>query len=800
MTTRDLRQTLRLVGSQPALSAAIVGMLALGIGATTAIFSVVYGVLLRPLPFPEPDRIFEVSGVLPDRGWTGISLTEANFWDLQERNHTFEALGALHFDSFSLTGFEYPERVSAGRVTVGFFRALGVRPVAGTLFEPGEDAPGQPGTLVLLSHTFWMRRFAGDTSVVGRSLTLDDRPHTIRGVLPPGSPLVDIADLFIPMIRRVDADRGSFEYTAVGRLKDGVTEAAAAADLSAISADLAAKYPATNRGLGAMLEPSRTWIASDDLRRTLWMLLGSVGLLLLIACVNVTNLLLARASARTRDHAVRTALGASRSDLVRERLAESFFYSIAGTILGWLVARGMLAALLAINPGGIPRLAEVSLNGWVVLFSAGMALLVGLLTGLVPALRAPLADIVSALRQGQRGSAGDQRHSRTRSLFVGAEVALSLILLVGAGLLVRSLLTVLSIDRGFQTENRLLATITIPSSYGEERMRQTGQAILERVAGMPEVVSAATVSGRPLSRGSTGLGFAAADQPDTSGTAVPWATWRIVSNDYFKAVGLPLIAGRTFTDQDVIGKPWRAVISKRIADMLWPGQNAVGKTIILWKGQGDRRGEVIGVVGNMRERGLEADPTMAVYLPTGGTARDTLQVVLHTKAGAEAVIPAFRAAVGSVDRNLPISGIRTLDDIVTASVATRRMTMLLIVSFAILALVLALAGVYGVLAYSVARRTPEIGVRLALGAEPRGVIRMIVAQGMRPVIAGVLIGLAATFWVTRLMANLLFGVQPYDLATYAGVVASLTVIAVLACYVPARRVLRVDPVVALRAE
>jgi putative ABC transport system permease protein len=273
-----------------------------------------------------------------------------------------------------------------------------------------------------------------------------------------------------------------------------------------------------------------------------------------------------------------------------------------------------------------------------------------------------------------------------------------------------------------------------------------------------------------------------------------------VSNDYFKTMGLPLIAGRTFTDQDVIGKPWRAVISKRVADMLWPGQNAVGRTIILWKGQGDRRGEVVGVVGNMRERGLEADPTMAVYFPAGGTAMDTLQVVLHTKRRAEDIIPAFRAAVSSVDANLPVSNIRTLEELVTSSIATRRMTMLLIASFAGLALVLALGGVYGVLAYSVARRTSEIGVRIALGAEPRSVIRMIVAQGMRPVIAGVLIGLAATFWVTRLMANLLFGVQPNDLATYAGVVALVTAVAALACYLPARRVLRVDPVVALRAE
>jgi putative ABC transport system permease protein len=407
---------------------------------------------------------------------------------------------------------------------------------------------------------------------------------------------------------------------------------------------------------------------------------------------------------------------------------------------------------------------------------------------------------VPALRDGQRGTAGDRGQRRLRSLFVAAEVALSLMLLVGAGLLVRSLLGVLSVDRGFRTDQRMLVTVSIPSSYGEARIGQRITELMARLGSLPEVVSVAAVSGRPLGRGSTGLGIGAADQPDQAEAAVPWATWRIVTKDYFKTMGLPLVAGRGFTDQDQIGKPWRAVISKRVADLLWPGQNPIGRTAILWKGQNERRGEVVGVVGDMRERGLEADPTLAVYFPANGSTTTSLQLVMHTKGRPEAAVPAIRTVVADVDRNLPVSNVRTLDEVVSASLATRRMTMMLIATFAALALVLAVAGVYGVLAYSVARRTPEIGVRLALGAEHRGVLRMVILQGLRPVVAGAIVGLAAMYWASRLMSNLLFEIKPYDPSTYASVVVVLMAVASVACYLPARRVLRVDPAIALRSE
>ena len=534
-------------GRSPVLSTAIVVMLALGVGATTAIFSVVYGVLLKPLPFPEPDRIVQVSGTRLDRGWTTVSLTEANFWDLHDRNRTLEDFGIFSFTSFSMTGVGEPERLSGGEVTTGLFRSLGVRPVVGRLFEKGEDLPGRGDGLVMLAHRLWRERFGGDASIVGRSVTLDNRPYSVIGVLPPGSPMLDWAQVFVPFVRRPNPDRSSFEYTGVARLKPGVTFEVAQADLSSIAKSLEAQYPATNTGLGTTLEPSRSWIASDQLRRTLWILLGAVGLLLLIACLNVTNLLLVRAAARARENAVRTALGASRGDLVRERLTESLIYSVAGTTAGWFLASGLVRTLRALEPAGIPRLDGIGLNGWALAFAAACALVVGLLTGLVPAWRTPMGNVVTVLRQGARGAAGDRAQSRLRNVFVAAEVALALTLLVGAGLLVRSLVGVLSVDRGFRTENRLLVTVSLPSSYGEARLRQTNQDVIARLKAVPGVESVAAINVRPLSRGSVGLGLAAADKPDAPNAPVPWATWRVVTPDYFKTMGLPLLAGREFT-------------------------------------------------------------------------------------------------------------------------------------------------------------------------------------------------------------------------------------------------------------
>jgi putative ABC transport system permease protein len=797
----DIRSTLRLIRRSPALAAGIVVMLGLGIGASTAIFSVVHGVLLKALPFPEPDRLVRVWGALPARNLSNVSLTEANFWDLRDRNASLSEFGAWHGASFTLTGVAAPERLRGATVSVGFFRALAPRPVAGRLFEPGEDDPGAPGDRVLLAHELWSRRFAADSGIVGRTITLDGRPYLVVGVLPPGTPWLNSADVFVPFVRRKNANRGSWEYVGIGRMKDGMTFEAATADLQRVARDLETAYPDNNRGLGITVGQSADWIGSAPLRRTLWILLGASGLLLLIACVNVTNLLLAQSAARQRDTAIRTALGAGRGDHIRERLTEAAVFSAAGAALGWAIAWGMLRVFQALDPGGIPRLAEVELSGRMLGFTVLVAAVVAIVTGLLPALRAPVVTVASALRAGQRGAVGDRHNDRLRAGFVVAEVALSLTLLVGAGLLVRSLTQVLGTERGFETEQRLLATVSLPAAHTPDRRAEIVTRILSSLDALSQTVSVAAVSSPPLSSGSTGLGIVAADNPDIAESSVPWATWRIVTKDYFRAMGLPLVAGRGFTEQDIIEKPWRVVVSKRLADLLWRGESPIGRTAILWKGQSNRPGEVIGVVGDMRERGLEEPPTYAVYFPAyGALGVTTLQLVMHTEGRPEALVPALRSVVADIDPGLPVSGVRTLEEVVTRSVATRRFTMLLLAVFAGLAVILAAAGVYGVLAYTVARRTAEIGVRLALGAAPRQVLRRVFARGMYPVLAGLAVGLVATFALSRLMGSLLFEVQPNDPFTYLAAAASLLVVAAFGCYWPTRQVLRVDPVVALRTD
>ena len=797
---QDVRLALRHIRRRPLFAAGIVGMLGLGIGATTAIFSVINGVLLKPLPFPNPDQLVQTWGAIPSRNMARVVWSEANFWDVHDLNRSFSAFGSWHGASFTLTGSGDPERVAGARVSVGFFQALSPRPALGRLFEPGENDLGAPGDRVVLSNRFWTRRFGADPSIVGRTITLDGRAHQVVGVLPAGMVWLATADAFVPEVRRANANRGSWEYSSVGRLKDGVTIEAAVSDLQRIARELESRYPDVNRGMSAAVASSREWVASETLTRALWVLLGATTLLLFIACVNVVNLLLAHASSRVRETAVRAALGARRIDLVRERLTESAVLSGAGAFLGWGVAWGMVRTFKTLNPGGIPRLADVQLDAWTLLFTMTVAVAVAIVTGIVPALRAPVANVVTAMRQSQRGSFGSRHDERLRGVLVAVEVALSLTMLVGAGLLVRSLLHVMSTDRGFQTDERLLATVSIPAGYPEARRAEIVESILARVEALPQVVSVAAVSGRPLTSGSTGLGIVAADAP-ASDTAVPWASWRIVTKDYFKTLGLPLLSGRGFTEHDIIEKPWRVVVSKRLADELWPGKNPIGRTAILWKGQGNLPAEVIGVVGNMRERGLEQQPTLAAYFPAyGAMGATSLELVIHTRGTPEAVVPTLQSLVRAVDSNLPVSEARTFEEVVNRSVATRQFTMLLLSVFAGLALVLSAAGVYGVLAYTVARRTAEIGVRLALGASPGRVLSRVFSAGMYPVAAGLVLGATASIWLSQLMTTLLFEIQPNDPATYGMVIAALTIVAALACYIPARRVLRVDPAIALRTE
>jgi predicted permease len=794
----DVREALRvLTKKRPGFSLLAVIMLGTGIGATTSIYSVFYTVLLQPLPFPEPERLVSLWETRRQHNWSRASFTEANFWDIRDRNRTFEDVAAFHDLTANITSSADPEQIEGGIVSVGFFRVLGVQPVLGRDFLGDEEKPGRENVL-LLRHRFWRSHFGGDPQIVGRTVRLDNKMYQVVGVLPPGEPWLDSADVFVPMVRRTDANRGSFEYAVIGRLARGVTMRAAEADLQTICESLAQQFPKDDGGMGVVLASSREWLANEDLRTKLWVLMGSVGFLLLIACVNLANLLLVKATGQTRDLAVRAALGAGRGRIVRLVLVESLILAFAGAAIGVLLALVAVDLLQNASLPGIPRIEQLAVDPWVLVFALATALLTGVLSGLVPAIQAPHRDIVSSLREGDRSQTGSRTQRRWRGALVTAEVSLSLMLLVGAGLLIRSFERLLSVDRGFHSDSRLLFGVNVPESYKPERSEELMARFFERAHAVPGVTSMAAVNSRPIVGWDPGMGIVASERPQERG--FPWAGWRIVSGGYFRTMGVPLLKGRTFTQADQIGKPWRIIVSQRLAGRLWPGQDPIGRQALLWKGQGNLAAEVIGVAGNQRERGLEADPTMTVYLPSYGAGPGPWQFVVHTAIEPTSVAPALRGIMKELDATLPLADVQTLDQVVTRSVAPRRFNMLLLTVFAGIALLLAMTGVYGVLAYSVARRSAEIGLRMALGATPQSILALVMTQGMLPILAGIAIGLAGALALSRFMGSLLFGVKAIDPPTYIAVALAVALTALISCCVPAWRALRVDPVAALRQE
>lgn len=797
---QDIRHALRTLRKRPGFTAVALVTLALGIGANTAIFSVIQAVLLAPLPFEEPDRLVQVWESRVERGWTHSVMNPANFWDFREQNTTFEDMGALRRSSLNLTVGDYPERVSTGLVSAGFFHSLGVRPVLGRVFLPGEDEPGGGNRLVLLSNEYWHSRFAADTAILGRSLLFDGESYTVIGVLPAGEPWLDQAEVFTPFVYDANADRVGFWLNVVGRLAPGVSIEGARADLTAIAQRLEEAYPESNAGMGVTVESAQSaWLAGADLRRALWILLGAVGFLLLIACANLANLLLASATGRMREMAVRSALGAGRRRIARQVLTESLVLGLAGAAAGLLLAYWGVDLFRAMEPGRIPRADQVSINGWVLGFTIAVGLITGVLSGVIPAIQLPRTDFHTALRESGRGTSGSRAQKRLRGSLVTAEVALSLMLLVGAGLFIRSFFQALSVDRGFQSEGRLVFAVSVPGTYDRARSGEVRDLLIERLREMPGVLATA-VNSRPMSGGSPGMGIVPVGWQEESGEAVPWAGWRLVTRDYFRVMGVRLLSGRTFTEHDLIGRPWIAMVSERLAERLFPGEDPIGRQVILWHGQDETSAEVVGVVADQREQALDEDPTLMVFLPYYGTGSSSMQFVVHTRGDPMAIAGAARSLLAEIDPTLPISDVQTLDGIVGGTVAGRRFHMLMLAVFAGVAIFLALAGIYGVQSYSVSRRTSEIGVRVAMGATHSQVIRQIVRQGMQPAAIGIGLGLVAAFGIAHLLSSLLFGVAPGDPLTYVGVTLLLAAAALIACYVPALRALRIDPVAALREE
>ena len=798
----ELRQSLRGLRRNPSLTVLGTTMLSLGMGASIVVFSIFQSALLKPLPFRDADRLLTIWETRLDRGIDQASFSEANFWDVRSYNHSFSEVGAYHYDEANLTGLGPAEKVVACEVSAGFLRMLGVSPILGRDFSYDDDRGGFRNPVVMLGNRFWKTRFGSDPNILGKALRLNDKAYVVIGVLPPGEPWID-DQLYVPFGYRPDADRFSWEFQVIGRLKPGISKEAAQADLAQIAASLAQSFPNDDKGIGFFFTPSTTWVASDTTRRALWVLLGAVTFLLLIACLNIANLLLARGTARMREIAVRTALGASRARLIRFVMMESLLLNAFGAAAGLFLAYLSIGVIQSVEIRGIPRLADAGLNPWVLAFAVFIALVTGILSGLAPALQAPISGIAAALRDGDRQTSS-RGQGRLRNILVTGEVALSFLLLVGAGLLIRSFKQLITVDRGFHTGNRLMFTVSMPGSYWEKGVgKQFLDRFFERLKTNPQVLASGAVNQRPVEGGDPGMGI---DTPQSSAQP-PWAGWRVVTPGYFAAVGLPLVRGRLFDEND---KPvWipkdvppytrRVILSDRLAKQIFKNEDPIGKQVLLWKSQSGGPAEVVGVVGDSRERGLAENPTLTVYLPYGTNAL-TSEFVVHTRDNPLALVPTIRSLVGELDPNLPISNVRSFDQIVYRSVAPQRLNAVLLSIFSVLALLLATTGIYGVLSYSVTRRTPEIGLRVALGATRSNILGMTIRQGLRPALAGAFLGAIGAFWLSRYLATLLFGVRPYDAVTYLVVAALLLATAALACYIPGRRAMQTDPATALRIE
>jgi putative ABC transport system permease protein len=800
----EVRQSIRALRRNPGMTCMCALMLALGIGASTIIFSVFEAALLRPLPFRDSSRLVEVHETWLNFGINEAAFSEADFWDLHDRTRSFEHVAAYHGDEANLTGDGQPEKVSAPRVTAEFFRTLGVAPVLGRDFSANEGR----ANIAILGNKFWKGRYGGDTDIPGKVLRLNDTSYTVVGVLPAGEPWLD-GQVYLPFPYHPNADRSSREFDVIARLAKGVTAEAAKKELQSLAELLAAANPNDDKGLGFNFLPARRWIAPESTQTALRFLLVAVGLLVLIACVNVANLLLARGVARQREIALRTALGAGRARVVRFVMLESLLLSALGSVLGLALAAACVRILRTVEIHGVPRLDEVSLNPWVLSFTFGVTLLTGLLCGLAPALQTPVQGIATALREGDRQAGASRRQGRLRSTLVTAEVALAFLLLVSTGLIVRSFQGLLNERRGFEIAHRLMFSVSYPDSYSRSgKGKEFVDRFLETLSANPNIVSSGAVNVRPVEGPNFGMGIDAATHSLGSGSP-PWAGWRVITPGYFRAVGLPLLRGRNFNESDKPvwaerGQPQPShrtvILSSALVKLLFPNEDPLGKHTLLWKGQdGGLDAEVVGVAGDSAERGLGRPPALTVYLPYGRVGVPS-EFVLQTRGDPMAVVPAVRALVTHLDPNLPLGDIRTFDEVVSRSVSSQRMNSVVLTSFSGFALLLASLGIYGVLSYSVSRRTSEIGLRMALGASESGILSMTVGQGLLPALLGIAIGGGLAYWLSRYLKSLLFGVQPFDLFTYAAVSVLLLVTAALACVLPGRRAMRTDPAIALRLE
>jgi predicted permease len=803
---RDVRYGIRSLARTPAFTAAAVVALALGIGATTAIFSVVDAVLLRPLPYHDPDRL----AVVLHGGRNPVS--PANFLDWQRQASTFERMGAAEYWAPNLTGPERPERTLAVRLTSAVLPLLGVRPLLGRVLATEAERVGERE--VVLGYRLWQRRYAGDAGVIGRPITLDGETHTVVGVMPRGFEFPPFwalgAELWAPLpLADRPASRNARSLRVFARLRPGVSLDEARAEVATVTARLDQQAPGTNRdvevrALGEMVV--------GNVRSALLVLLGSVGFMLLIACANVAHMLLARATARQKEMALRAALGATRARIVRQLLTESVLLALMGGAAGLVLASAVLRVLVAIGPSGLHRLDTAALDGRVLAATMAVSLLTGILFGLAPALQASRRDLTGCLREGERSGTAGLARQRLRRLLMGSELALSLVLLVGAGLMIRTFVALRAVDPGFEARHVLTAVVSTTGSGASAPGRRVAffRQVLEEARRLPGVVSASAANHLPLGGDTWGRSFHVEGRPLPAPGEGRSAIYRVALPGYFRTMGLPLLRGRDFGDTDHLGAPGVVIVNHRLAERHWPGEDPIGKRITLDNPSEDPEWlTVVGVSGNAVTEDWVAPAQWEVYLPylqrrsyleEPHSHYAYLTVVVRTTGDPALVAPALRSAIWSVDGNVAISSVRTMDEVVRRATSSPRFYLLLLATFAGVALALAAVGVYGVTSYSVARRRSEIGIRMALGARPADLLRMIVGEALVVAGAGAAVGLAAALALTRVMASLLYGVEPADPVTFAAVPVVLAVVALAATYVPARRATRIDPLAALRSE
>lgn len=802
---RDLRYGARVLRKHPGYLVAGILILGLGVGVNSAMFTVVNAVVLRPLPFPAAERLVRLWHTPPQATFPGMrvfALSPANFLDWQAESRSFDAMAIYRGGQPTLTGQGEPTAVTSLRASAAFHEIFGLQPVLGRTFVATEDAEGAAPT-VLLSEAFWRTRFGADPAIVGQSIRLNHNPYTVVGVVPAPSFLEDV-QVWLPLQWNAAerAERANHNYRAVARLSPGVAVAAAQAELDAIAARLALQYPAENKDWGALVVPLHEDLVGDA-RLSLLVLLGAVGFVLLIACANLANLTLVRTHGRARELAMRSALGASRARLVQQLLAEGLLLGVGGGLVGFVAAVYGVPALLALVGDALPRADEVSIDWRVLGFTAGIAIATGLLTALVPAWQLSGRDANETLKRGgDRGSSGGG-DGRLRQVLVISEVALALMLLVGAGLLLSSLSSLRAVDPGFDAERVLTAEIGIPEAkYPTEAQRnQFFARVGQRVGALPGVQSVAWIDSAPLQGGSTQY-VAPEGWPPVQDSELPTVAVRLPSPGYFRTARIPLVAGRDFTEADTFGSPGVLILSERTAQRFWPNQNPLGKHVTL-KMISDEPREVVGIVGEVKIDALDAgtgDAQTVIYAPAAQQAFGGSTLFVRTSVTPESLTPALVSAVREIDPEQPVLNIQTMTQVVQASLGQRPFATQLLAGFALLALSLASIGIYSVVAYTVRQRVREIGIRRALGASSLSVLRMVIVEGLKPTIVGTVLGLVLAAVLARTIAALLFEVTLYDPGAYAAAPLIILVVGLIATWIPARRAIRVDPIETLRSE